>query len=73
MSQVYINAIGAYLPNDPISNEEMEDYLGLIHGKPSSSKPKILDQNGIRYRYYALDKQQKISIGFLPGYVFFSG
>ncbi len=58
MEEVYINALGAYLPNNPISNEEMEDYLGKIHGKSSRAKSRILSQNGIQNRHYALDKNQ---------------
>lgn len=26
--KVYINRIASYLPNKPISNDEMEDYIG---------------------------------------------
>ncbi|KQC31798.1 beta-ketoacyl-ACP synthase III [Flagellimonas eckloniae] len=59
MEEVYINALGTYLPNDPISNEEMEEYLGKINGKESRAKSKILSQNGIKNRHYALDKNQK--------------
>lgn len=39
----------------------MEDYLGLIGGKNSRVRPIILRQNGIKERYYALDKQQNIT------------
>ena len=56
---VYINAIGKFLPGNPISNDEMEDYLGLINGQPSRSKSRMLSQNGIKNRYYAIDKNQK--------------
>ncbi len=59
MQEVYINALGAYLPNNPVSNEEMEDYLGKINGKASRAKSRVLSQNGIQNRYYALDKNQK--------------
>lgn len=55
---VYINAIGKFLPGEPIENDEMEEYLGLINGKPSRSKNRMLTQNGIKSRYYALDKKQ---------------
>jgi 3-oxoacyl-[acyl-carrier-protein] synthase-3 len=48
-----------FLPGAPISNEEMEDYLGRIHGKSSRAQARILKQNGIQYRYYAIDKQQQ--------------
>lgn len=58
MKHVYITSIGSFLPNKAISNTEMESYLGKIHGKPSTLKNKILDQNGIKSRYYAIDQNQ---------------
>lgn len=54
---VYITRTANYLPNEPISNEEMEQYLGLIHEKASKSRRVVLRNNGIKNRYYALDKQ----------------
>ena len=27
---VYINSVSAYLPNSPIVNEDMEDYIGKL-------------------------------------------
>src|SRR6202007_3395374 len=58
-NQVYINATSAYFPNGPVSNDEMEEYLGYIDGKPSKSKKIVLRNNGIVNRYYALDKNGK--------------
>ncbi len=45
-----------FLPNNPISIDEMEDYLGYIKGAKSKAKPIILRNNGIKTRYYAIDK-----------------
>jgi 3-oxoacyl-[acyl-carrier-protein] synthase III len=59
MNPVYITSIGKFLPGSPISNDEIEDYLGKIGGKTSKSKRRILEQNQIQYRYYAMDKEQK--------------
>ena len=28
--EVYITKTASYLPNEPVSNDEMEEYLGLI-------------------------------------------
>lgn len=53
---VYINIISKYLPGDSIPNEEMEEYLGMVSDKPSRSKSIILRNNGIKSRYYAIDK-----------------
>ncbi|MFD0589690.1 3-oxoacyl-[acyl-carrier-protein] synthase III C-terminal domain-containing protein [Paenibacillus sp. GCM10027627] len=58
MNSVYLTGLGKFLPGEPVSNEDMEDYLGQIGGKPSKAKRRILEQNGIQYRYYAMDKEQ---------------
>jgi 3-oxoacyl-[acyl-carrier-protein] synthase III len=57
--QVYINTTSKYFPNNPVSNDEMEEYLGYIDGRPSKSKKIVLRNNGIVNRYYALDKNGK--------------
>lgn len=59
MKSIYITAIGSYLPNEPVSNDEMEDYLGTINGKTSNVRQRILKQNGIQSRHYALTKDQQ--------------
>lgn len=59
MNSVYITSVGKFLPGSPVSNEEMEDYLGKIGGKSSKTKRLILEKNQIRSRYYAIDKEQK--------------
>lgn len=43
----YINSVSAYLPNSPIANEEMEDYIGEIGGNPSRVRSIVLRQNGV--------------------------
>jgi len=58
MNSVYITSIGKFLPGSPVPNEEIEDYLGKIGGKSSKTKRIILEKNQIRYRYYAMDKEQ---------------
>lgn len=58
MNPVYITSIGKFLPGSPVGNDEIEDYLGRIGGKPSKTKRIILEKNQIRYRYYAMDKEQ---------------
>lgn len=49
------------MPNEPISNDEMELVLGQIGGKPSRARRVILRSNGIKQRYYAIDKKQNIN------------
>lgn len=57
--KVFITSAGKFLPGEPITNSEIEDYLGLINGKPSRTKEKMLTQNGIQTRYYALNKNRE--------------
>jgi 3-oxoacyl-[acyl-carrier-protein] synthase III len=51
----YINAVGSFLPNDPVTNEQMETVLGYLDGKPSRVRPLVLDSCGIKLRHYAID------------------
>ena len=55
MNPVYIVATGKFLPNDPVSNEDMENVLGQVGGKPSRGRAIVLRNNGIKSRYYALN------------------
>ena len=59
---VYITSMGRFLPGEPIDNESMEEYLGKINGKPSRARSRVLKQNGIEARYYAIDRQQQTLI-----------
>src|SRR5690242_7785973 len=52
---VFITRISKFLPNNPISNDEMERMLGFINGSPSRAKSLVLRNNKIKTRYYALD------------------
>jgi len=57
MFEVYITKAAKYLPNEPISNDEMESFLGLINETNSKARRIILKNNKIVNRYYALDKE----------------
>ena len=35
---VYINKGSRFLPNSPVGNDEMEEYLGMTGGKPSKAR-----------------------------------
>ena len=61
MKDVYVNKISKYLPNRPISNDEMEEKLGIINGKVSKARRIVLRNNQIKTRYYALDDQGNIT------------
>ena len=52
----YINAVGKFLPGEPVGNDAMEDYLGPLDRRQKRLKAEALKQNGIAARYYALGK-----------------
>ena len=61
MSDVYINRISKILPNNPVSNDEMESILGFIDGKRSKARALILRSNKIKTRYYCVDENRNIT------------
>ncbi len=61
IKEVYITRLSKFLPNSPVSNDEMEGILGMIDGKPSRGRRIVLRNNGIKTRYYSLDKNGNIT------------
>jgi len=55
-NEVYITNVTKFLPNAPVSNDEMEEYLGMIDNRPSKARRIVLRNNGIVNRHYALAK-----------------
>ncbi|MDC0932236.1 beta-ketoacyl-ACP synthase III [Arcobacteraceae bacterium] len=56
MQNVYINDIQKFMPNEPVNNKDIEEYLGYIGGKKSKVKNIVLRSNGIKSRHYVLEK-----------------
>jgi 3-oxoacyl-[acyl-carrier-protein] synthase-3 len=56
LSEVYITRTSSFYPNEAISNDEMEEYLGIINEQASRSRRIVLRSNKITSRYYALRK-----------------
>jgi 3-oxoacyl-[acyl-carrier-protein] synthase III len=56
-NNVYITHSASYLPGLPVSNEEMDLYIGSINKMSARIKKRILAENGIKLRHYALNTQ----------------
>lgn len=54
---VYINDMAMFMPNDPVSNDEIEHVLGKIDNLPSKARRIVLKTNGIKRRFYAIDRE----------------
>ena len=55
LHKVYINQLAAFLPNQAITNDQMEKVLGQIGPQPSKARRLILRSNRITGRHYAID------------------
>jgi 3-oxoacyl-[acyl-carrier-protein] synthase III len=53
--KAFINQIAGFLPNAPVANPDIEAVLGQAGEKPSITKRRVLANNGIRSRHYAID------------------
>ena len=51
----YITAVSAFLPGDPVENDDLDLYLGPVDRISSRTRRIILANNGITTRYYAID------------------
>jgi len=56
-SEAFITKIAAFLPNEPVDNDEIENVLGVINNKRSRALKVVLKNNGIQTRYYVIDKK----------------
>ncbi|MGC6513199.1 MAG: 3-oxoacyl-[acyl-carrier-protein] synthase III C-terminal domain-containing protein [Myxococcota bacterium] len=54
-SPAFITSTGAFLPGPALSIDELEPILGLVDGRPSRLKKRILEANGIHTRHYAIN------------------
>lgn len=61
MKDVYITRVSKFLPNKPVDNDQIENKLGYINGKPSRAKNIVLRSNKIKTRYYAIGENGEIT------------
>lgn len=55
--EAYITAVSAFLPGEPVANNEIDLYLGHVDRISARTRAMILANNGISTRYYAIDRQ----------------
>ncbi len=57
MNNAYITGTGAYLPGDPVDNEELKAWFGALPPPDARLRDRTLAANGIRTRHYAVDEK----------------
>ena len=55
MNEVYISGTGAFLPGDPVDNEQLAARFGADTPAVARLRSRTLAANGIRTRHYAVD------------------
>ena len=56
-SRTYLTRSAVFLPGDPVDNDGMDRYIGSINKMSARIKQRILAENGIRLRHYAIDME----------------
>ncbi len=58
-NQVYIDSSGYFLPGEAVANDDIDAYIAPINKVASRIKNRVLAENGIQTRHYAIDKNGK--------------
>lgn len=53
--EAFVTGWGVFLPNEPVSNEEIDRVIGRVDRVSAAVKRRILMNNGIVRRFYAID------------------
>jgi 3-oxoacyl-[acyl-carrier-protein] synthase-3 len=62
MTEAYITGVGAYLPGDPIDNQQLADQFGDGTARDAALRRHALAANGIRTRHYAVDSKSSTTM-----------
>lgn len=56
LRDVFITGLGVFLPNEPVSNDQIEAVLGPMEPTAARLRERVLCQSGIVSRHYALER-----------------
>jgi len=54
--RVYLESAGYFMPGEPVANADMDRYIAPLNRLSGRIKQRILAENGIKQRYYAIDE-----------------
>src|SRR5215472_5981829 len=57
MTEAYITGVGAYLPGDPLDNQQLADRFGDGTARGAALRRRALAANGIQTRHYAVNSE----------------
>ena len=53
---VFVNATGMFMPGEPVDNDAIDRYIAPLNRVSARIKRRILAENGIKTRHYAIDQ-----------------
>ena len=56
-SNVFVESAGFFMPGEPVDNEQMDAFIAPLDRMSQRIKRRILAENGIRQRHYAIDAE----------------
>lgn len=59
---IYLLVASHYLPGEPIDNEQIDAYVAPLNQNSKRIKQRVLGENGIQTRHYALDTEGQTTI-----------
>jgi len=59
---VYVTSTGSFLPGEPVGNDDIDRYIAPINAASARIKRRILAENGITRRHYAIDANGETQI-----------
>lgn len=59
---IYLLAADHHLPGEPINNDQIDAYVAPLDQNSRRIKQRVLGENGIQTRYYALDCEGKTTL-----------
>lgn len=61
--RVHVESAAYYLPGEPVSNDQMDAYIAPLNRMSDRIKRRILAENGITTRHYAIDAEGNTVMG----------
>src|SRR5262245_57791020 len=59
---VYVTSTGSFLPGEPVGNDDIDRYIAPLNATSARIKRRILAENGIARRHYAIDTNGETTI-----------
>ena len=64
--RVFVQSAGYFMPGEPVANAQMDAYIAPLNRLSTRIQRRILAENGIQQRYYAIDTEGRTVFSNAP-------